>query len=136
MLTKNIALGLSAILFIAFVLGCGLIGRNSAPAGPANNAAPTSTDRTTESVATDQSVGIPECDDVLAQIETELNDPNDGYAAKAVKEMILNRLKEAIRQSIDESGATREEKVQTCREFKVQFEKFKAEQRKASAEQP
>jgi hypothetical protein len=63
----------------------------------------------------------------LNAIEAELNNSEDDFVTKAVKATVLNRIKDSIRQSVEENKSDTVELAKTCREFKTQFEKYKAD---------
>ncbi len=119
---------LTAIFVFATALGCGLIGDSGS--APVANSNKTLSDRAIDSTVGRSKVGVPECDQVLEAIEAEANDPDDNFVVKAAKAAVLNQIKEGIRQAIEEN-ANKGDLVSTCREFKDQFDKYKAEQQTA-----
>lgn len=88
----------------------------------------TVTDKVVETTVGETKIGIPECDEVMDEITAEMNNPDDGYIAKAVKQTVLNRIKENLRESLEQNKSDKVEMAKNCREFKKQLEKFKAEQ--------
>ena len=69
-----------------------------------------------------------ECDEVSDLIEAELNNSDDNFVVKAVKATALNRIKDGIRESVEKNKNDPVELAKTCKEFKLQFEKYKAEE--------
>jgi hypothetical protein len=65
-------------------------------------------------------------------INAEMNNPDDDFVTKAVKATILNRIKDGIRDSVEKNKTDTAEMAKTCKEFKKQFEKYKAEQKSNS----
>jgi hypothetical protein len=61
-------------------------------------------------------------------IEAELNNSDDNFIVKAGKATVLNRIKDSIKESVEKNPNDKEELAKTCREFKIQFDKYKAEQ--------
>lgn len=129
--------GFSIVIVLAIVLsaglGCGFITgsrRPSAGNGDPNstNSNKTLTDRIVDTAVGQQKTGVPECDQVLDAIEAELNNPNDDFVTKAVKATILNRIKDGIRQSAEQNQSNKAELAKTCREFRTQFNNYKAEE--------
>jgi hypothetical protein len=106
-------------------LGCGYLGGPE----PAANSNRSVSDRAIDSTVGRSNVGIPECDQVLNAIETELNSPDDNFVVKAAKAAALNRIKENIRQTI-EQNTNKNEVATACREFKTQLDKYKADPNK------
>ena len=114
----------SALLILALgSLGCGYLG--GAESTPTANSNQSVTDRAINSTIGRSNVGIPECDQVLDAIETELNNPDDNFVVKAAKAAALNRIKDSIRLEL-EQNTNNADVAAACREFKVQFDRFKA----------
>lgn len=134
---NKFALVVVCITLLTCVLGCGLLNRSSEKGkktSTASNNSPndkTVTD-TSSDTATDETTGIPECDEALDMISAEANNPDDGYIVKAGKAVFLNRIKESIRKSIEENKNNNgtEQLTKTCTDFKKQLEKYKAEAEK------
>ena len=106
-------------------LGCSFIG-NDSRAGSNSNA--TLTDKAIDKTVGKSNIGIPECDEVINAIDAELNNPDDNFVVKAAKATVLNQIKDSIRESIEQNQNDKTELAKTCREFKVQFDKYKAEE--------
>lgn len=120
------------IALLATVLGCSSLNPLSekSKATPPAASNKSITDKGVDTVVGEETTGIPECDEALAMIAAEANNPDDGYIAKAGKAVVFNRIKEAIRKSIEENknkGGT-EELTKNCIDFKKQLDKFKTEQ--------
>jgi hypothetical protein len=117
-----------AIIVLLFVgIGCSFIGGDS---GASSNSNATLTDKAVDETVGKSNIGIPECDEVIDAINAELNNPDDNFVIKAAKATVLNQIKDSIRQSIEENQNDKTEIAKACKEFKVQFEKYKAEQSK------
>ena len=84
------------------------------------------TDKAIDTTVGRSNIGIPECDQVLDSIEAELNNPDDNFALKAAKAIVLNQFKDSIRQSFEENPNDKESLASTCREIKSQFEAYKS----------
>ena len=119
---------LAVILSVS--LGCGFISRStetpSGPGGPSTNKS--LTDKAVDKTVGVSKIGVPECDEVMDAIEVELNSPDDNFMTKAVKATVLNRIKDSIKQSVEENKSDAVELAKTCREFKTQFDKYKEEE--------
>lgn len=122
------------IILISFVLGCGSLNPfSSGSEGPSNTSTSPNGDRSVTDKAIDTTVGrskigVPECDEVMDLIETELSNSEDDFVTKAIKATVLNRIKDGIKESVDKSPNDTVELAKTCKEFKIQFDKFKAEE--------
>ena len=119
---------LIAITVLFFVgLGCSFIGGGS-ETGSNSNSNATLTDKAVDKTIGKSNIGIPECDEVINAIDAELNNPDDNFVVKAAKATVLNQIKDSIRESIEQNQNDKTEIAKTCREFKVQFEKYKTEE--------
>ncbi len=122
----------SVVLFILLTvgLGCGIVDRiqKSATGSDATNSNKTLTDKAVDTTVGEAKIGVPECDEVLDMLAAEANNPDDNFVTKAVKATFLNRIRDSIRASVEENRNDKEELAKTCREFKTQLQKFKAEQ--------
>ncbi len=87
----------------------------------------TLTDKAIDTTVGQSKIGVPECDEVLDLIEAELNNSEDDFVTKAIKATVLNRIKDGIRDSVEKNKQDTTEMAKTCKEFKTQFEKFKAD---------
>lgn len=117
-------------LIIAVGLGCGFIDRGTTTSGPGGgDSNKTLTDKAVDKTVGRSSIGVPECDEVVEAIEAELNNSDDNWVVKAAKATFLNRIKDGIKQSVEENKSDTVELAKTCREFKTQFDKYKEEEK-------
>ena len=121
--TLTLSIVLSVLLLS--VLGCGFIGSDQKSDTTGNK---TTTDKVVDSTVGRSNIGVPECDEVINSIEAELNNSEDNFAVKAVKATVLNRIKDGIRESVEHNPNDKVELAKTCKEFKIQFDKYKAEE--------
>jgi hypothetical protein len=125
---------LTAVIVLFFVgLGCSFI-RNGSSTGSNSNSNATLTDKAVDKTVGKSNIGIPECDEVINLIDAELNNPDDNFVVKAAKATFLNRIKDGIRESLEQNQNDKAELAKTCKEFKVQFDKYKAEQEKTNSQ--
>ena len=117
-------------LLLVAVLGCSSINpfKDKAKSNSASNK--TLTDKAIDTTVGEETTGIPECDEVMELIAEEVNNPDDGYLIKAGKAMALNKVKESIRKGIEENKSKdgTADMAKTCRDYKKQVEKYKAEE--------
>lgn len=117
----------AAMLFVS-ILGCSSARPSSGDDKPAERKDKTLTDKAVDTTVGRSKIGVPECDEVMDAIEGELNNSDDNFVTKAVKATFLNRIKDGIRKSVEDSKGDTVEMAKTCKEFKTQFDKYKAEE--------
>jgi hypothetical protein len=134
---KNGLLSVCVLTIVSFVgIGCGLVDRlQNSSTGVANaNSNKTLTDKAVDSTVGEQKIGIPECDEVMDMLTEYANNPDDNFVVKAGKAVIVNKIKESIKQSIEENKTDKVEMAKNCKEAKVELEKYKAEEEKKKAQ--
>ncbi|PYS89025.1 MAG: hypothetical protein DMF62_08350 [Acidobacteria bacterium] len=130
---RNRASALLPLSLIAVVvLGCSSINPFSRskeqPHASSEPKERSTTDKAVDKTIGHTTTGVPECDEVSDLIEAELNNSDDNFVVKAVKATALNRIKDGIRESVEKNKNDPVELAKTCKEFKLQFEKYKAEE--------
>lgn len=119
-----------AAVALVSVLGCGFVDRFQKTATSQDpNTNKTLTDKAVDTTVGESKIGVPECDEVMDMIAAEANNPDDGFVTKAVKATFLNKIKDAIKRSVEKNKNDMTELARNCREFKGQLQKYKAEQR-------
>lgn len=125
----------TAIIVLAIVLtlglGCGLVDRiqnETIGTNTAANSNKTITDKAVDTTVGEAKIGVAECDEVMDMLAAEANNPEDNFVTKAVKATFLNKIKESIKKSVADNNSNTTDLAKTCREFKAQLQKFKAEQ--------
>lgn len=134
MKNKYAVISVGMVLILA-ALGCGIgnpFGGGRTDSGNTNESPrdKTLTDKAVDITVGESKIGIRECDEVMNAVTAELNNSNDDFVTKAIKATVLNRIKDGIRESVEKNKSDPEELTKTCREFKKQFEKYKAEEEK------
>ena len=118
------------IALTVLVLGCGLnpFGGSRTAESNSSQKDKTLTDKAVDTAVGETKIGVPECDEVMDAITAEMNNSDDNFVTKAVKATILNRIKDGIRESVEKNKQDKAEMAKTCKEFKKQFDKYKAEE--------
>lgn len=130
---KNLILASSALILLTLVvLGCGSLNPLSDKAKSNTASNKTLTDKGVDSVVGEETTGVPECDEVMNMLAAEANNPDDNFVTKAVKATFLNKIKESIRKSVEENKNKNgtADLAKTCKQFKAELEKYKAEEEK------
>lgn len=91
------------------------------------------TDKAIDTTVGEQKIGVPECDDVMDMLTAYANNPDDGFIVKAGKALVVNKIKESIKKAAEDNKTDKVEMAKTCKEAKVELEKYKAEEDKKAA---
>lgn len=125
---KNMIFGSIALTILLFVgLACSSINPFTDKASQTNSNK-TLTDKAVDTAVGEEKIGIAECDEVIDAITSELNNPDDNFITKAGKAVVLNKIKESIKTSVEENRGNKAEIAKSCGEFKKELDKFKSEQ--------
>ncbi len=112
---------------IVLVAGCSRIGKSLSGGGDSGTNANRPALSSTPDLS-DETTGVPECDEVMNMLSAEANNPDDGYIAKAIKATFLNKIRENVKASIEENKTDKVALAKNCRDFKAQLEKYKADE--------
>jgi hypothetical protein len=131
MKNKFVLIAAFSILVLA-VLGCGWLNpfgksSESAKKGDAKTEETSTSDSAIDSVIVEKT-GVPECDELSAYISKLMSSKDEGYVAKATREFIINRYREAIKESIEKNKENPEKLAKLCTEYKTQLETFKKDE--------
>lgn len=124
---NTIFASLALAILLLTALGCSSINPFADKAGQ-NNSNMTLTDKAVDTAVGEETIGIAECDEVIDAITSELNNPDDNFITKAGKAVVLNKIKESIKTSVEKNKGDKAEIAKNCREFKTELDKFKSEQ--------
>ncbi len=133
---KNKFALLSVVIIITSVaLGCSSINpladKKTTSNQPGSNKS--LTDKAVDTAVGEQKIGVPECDDVMDMLSEYANNPDDGFVVKAGKAIVVNKIKESIKKAAEDNNTDKAEMAKTCKEAKVELEKYKAEEDKKAA---
>ena len=131
---KNLKSIFLVALIIIATLGCGIVDRVQREVTGPSNSNKSVSDRAVDTAVGESKIGVPECDEVIELINAEMNNPDDDFVTKAVKQTVLNRIKDGIRDSVEQNKTDTTELAKTCKEFKAQFDKYKNEQQQKANE--
>ena len=120
-------------IMITVVLGCGLSDykarRSNTSANSGNSAGNNKslTEHGVDIALGEKEIGIPECDEIVAFFNRQIENPDDDMVTKAVKRTALNKFKEQFKASLEKDKSNKAEMAKTCREFKQNLEMYGAE---------
>lgn len=128
---NKIALIATLLVLVVTVLGCGLLDSSSDKSTSNSASNKTLTDKAVDTAVGEEKIGIPECDEVMDLLETYGNNPEDGYVVKAGKRLLVNKIRETIKRSIEENKGDKTTIAKNCRDAKAELTKAMSEQDKA-----
>jgi hypothetical protein len=112
------------ILFAAFpllllaVLGCSYFGGLQESSNKAIN-----------STVGEERIGVPECDEAFDEIARMLSqNENDDLLTQTGKRIAINKIRENLKQKIEQNKTDKAKLAKDCREYKTQIDKFKTEE--------
>ncbi len=121
---------ISAILLV-FGLGCGITDKVQKAVGSDNSAAnsnKTLTDKAVDITVGEEKIGVPECDQIIADIKAQANNAEDDYVTKAAKQFAINKITESLKKSLEENKNNPKQLAKDCKDFRAQMDKFKTEE--------
>ena len=118
---KNLLIAFVLFAIVGAIVDCGSAGSGSSGTPSGTPVVSTILDK----AVVDQVAGIPECDEVLKMIAEEANIPGTNDAATTSKTTFLNKIKESIKRSVDESKGDKPELAKNCKAFKYQVDRYK-----------
>ena len=127
---NKVSCGMALMALLVVVLGCSSITDRLSESNASNKSL---TDQAVDTAVGESTTGVPECDEVMNMLAAEMNNPDDNFVTKAGKGYVLNKIKEGIKQSIEKNKNDTAKTAKECRNFKVELEKYKADQEKSKA---
>lgn len=128
---NTILASLALAVLLLTVLGCSSVNPFSSEKAASNSSSSsnkTLTDKAVDTTVGEEKIGIAECDEAIDIITAEMNNPDDNFIVKAGKAVVLNKIKQSIKDSVEQNKNDKAELAKNCGEFKKELEKFKAEQ--------
>ncbi|MEZ5425910.1 MAG: hypothetical protein R2747_06585 [Pyrinomonadaceae bacterium] len=128
----------TTLILLIPVLGCSFLnpfsGHSDSGSGSGSN--PSNPGGKDEPVIVEKT-GVKECDELMDFIAAQQDTKDDNYVTKSAREFFFNRIREALRKSVEDNKNNPEELAKKCKEFKTQLETYKAredEQKKESGQ--
>lgn len=115
-----------AILILPFsILGCSYY--NPLQSGSNSNDKSLS-EKTIDSTVGEEKIGVPECDEVIEDLAQLSRNENDDFITKAGKEVVLNKIRQNLKQSIEQNKTDKVKLASDCRNYRQQIDTFKTTQ--------
>jgi len=129
---KTFVTSISCAILLLCILGCGLVDRvqKSVTGSENTNSNKTLADKGVDTVVGEEKIGVAECDEVVDMLTAEMNNPEDNFVVKAGKAMVLNKIKQSIKESVEKNKNDKVEMAKNCKEFKKELDKYKVDEQK------
>lgn len=126
---KNKTVSIFALfLLLLSVIGCSFYNPLASGSGANGNDNRSLSDKAIDSTVGEEKIGVPECDEIVDFFSAQSKSEDDDFVTKAAREYALNKVRESFRQSIEENKGDKASMAKECRKFKVQLDKYKAEE--------
>ena len=87
-------------------------------------------DNAVDSTIGAEKIGVPECDEAFEEIAKMLSqNDDDSFLTQAAKRAAVNKIRENLKQKIEENKTDKAKLAKDCREYKSQIDKFKTEEK-------
>jgi hypothetical protein len=123
---------LSLAILVFAVLGCGAdsssgeSGKSNQPSNrPPSNSAPSdmANVNTATTTTTAGKTGVRECDELVDSLATYSENPEDNFAVRAGKNFVVERIKESVKQTIEDNKNNLGEMTKRCQDIKREFDR-------------
>jgi hypothetical protein len=121
MKNKYILLTAISILIIS-ILGCSYYNPLQ---GSSNSNDKTLSEKTVDKTIGEEKIGIRECDQVIEDLADLAKNKDDDFVTKAGKEVVLNKIRENLKKSIEENKKDKAKLAKDCQEYKKQIDQYK-----------
>ncbi|MEJ7624817.1 MAG: hypothetical protein WKF34_12565 [Pyrinomonadaceae bacterium] len=113
-------------VFLFAILGCGLADRVQKEMGGSSG---TNTDTSpaanqpTDPAIDIQKTGVAECDEVVDMVTAFAAHPDDNFAVRYGKSLIVDQIKDSIKKSVEENGRDKVELAKDCTVAKTELKR-------------
>ena len=85
----------------------------------------TLSEKTVDKTIGEEKIGIPECDEVIEDLANQSKNENDDFITKTGKEIVLNKIRENLKRSIEENKKDKTKLAKDCTYYKQQIDNYK-----------
>jgi len=114
------------LVFLFAILGCGLVDRVQKEIGSSsgtNTNTPPAADQSTDSAIDIQKTGVAECDEVVDMVTAFADNPDDNFAVRYGKSLIVDQIKDSIKKSVEENGRDKIQLAKDCTVAKTELKR-------------
>jgi len=123
---RNKITTLFAISILLFtVLGCSSLNPLSGIGGGSETSSGTTPSGDTVGF---ERIGIEECDAVVDELAAQASVEDEGYIVKSIKGYYVDKIREALKQSVEKNKGDPEKLRKECVNFKAQLDRYRAEE--------
>ena len=115
---------LATVFIMAAALGCSRLN----PLSDSGDSTSAGSDPVTDTIVGAERIGIPECDAIVDELASQTENPEDWYPVRAFRAWYVDKIREAIRTSVEENKSDPEKLATECRKIQVQLDKYRAEE--------
>jgi hypothetical protein len=127
---NNISILTALFLLLIAGFGCSFLD-NARSGGNSSNSTTNSADP--NAVA---KTGVAECDEFIDLLNKDLNNPNDNFFSRKVKEYAIDLAKESIKKNIEENQGDKQKITQGCKEARDEYIKNKNKKQNENQNSP
>ena len=133
---KNKFVIVISVVLLFVVLGCGISDQiqKAVEDKPANSSSNSTSpdnksigDQTTENILREKT-GVAECDELLDWLADQTKGNDDNFISKGVKEYFVNKIRQSIKDSIQQNQNDKEKMAKECKEIKQQIDNQKTQE--------
>ncbi len=133
MKNKN-ALLITIMILLTLVLDCSFYQPSSESSNNNSSTLPKDkdlSDKVIDKTVGEERIGVPECDELLDFFDRQTQSEDENYIVKATRAFYFNKIRESIRKDLEKNQDNpdkKQEMAKNCRDYKVQIDKYKAEE--------
>ena len=119
---NKFTLSIAILILTISILSC--IYYNPLQSG-SNSDNKTLSEKTVDKTIGEEKIGIPECDEVIEDLANQSKNENDDFITKTGKEIVLNKIRENLKRSIEKNKKDKTKLAKDCTYYKQQIDNYK-----------
>jgi len=110
-------------IFLFAIMGCGIAERVQKEIGgsSSNTNTPPVANQSTDPAVDIQKTGVAECDEVVDMVTAFADNPDDNFAVRYGKSLIVDQIKDSIKKSVEENGRDKIQLAKDCTVAKTEL---------------
>jgi hypothetical protein len=119
-------LSIIVVFVMAAGLGCGYIGGDARPDTADNSGVAQPRTGQPLETALREKTGVQECDELIDFFTNQAVSPDENYISRGLKEYFFNKIRQSLKESIEQNQNDPAKMAKECREIKQQIDAQKA----------